>query len=116
MDKLPNQNSTKRMEKVLIISRTEASQVEKLLMINDFKIAKRNPDFIICYGGDGTILFSERKFPQVPKLVVKRTNICRKYDYTLYDIKNILPKIRDGKFTIHKEIKLETEFKNEKLI
>jgi NAD+ kinase len=116
IDKLPNQDVTKRLEKVLIVSRTEASQVKVLLMKNSFKIVKRNPDFVVCYGGDGTVLFSERKFPQVPKLVVKRTTICRKCDYTLYDVKNILPKIRDGKFRIQKEIKLETELENEKLV
>ena len=115
-NKLPNQNVTKRLEKVLIVSRTEASQVKELLMKNGFKIVKGNPDFVVCYGGDGTVLFSERKFPQVPKLVVKRTNICRKYDYTLYDVKSILPKIRDGKFRIRREIKLETKLAKEKLV
>jgi NAD+ kinase len=116
MDELPNQDVTKRLEKVLIVSRTEASQVKDLLIKNGFKIVERNPDFVVCYGGDGTVLFSERKFPQVPKLVVKRTSICRNFDYTLYNVKNILPKIRDGKFRIRREIKLETKLENGKLV
>ena len=116
MDKLPNQDVTKRLENFLIVSQTEASQVKDLLLKNGFKIVKRNPDFVVCYGGDGTILFSERKFPQVPKLVVKRENIRRKCDYTLDDVKDILPKIRDGNFRIRKEIKLETKLENENLV
>jgi len=116
MEKLPNQDITRRLEKVLIVSRTEASHLKDLLMKNSFKIVKRNPDFVVCYGGDGTVLFGERKFPQVPKLVAKRANIRRKYDYTLDDVKNILPKIRDGEFKIQKEIKLETKLENEKLV
>lgn len=109
-------NATKRLERALVISRTEASEVKKLLTESSFRIVKRNPDFIVCYGGDGTILFSEREFPQVPKLVVKRTNICRKCDYTLPQIKNILAKMRNGKFILQKEIKMEAKIKNRKLV
>ena len=115
-DKLPSQDATKRLEKALVVSRTEESQVKDLLLKNRFKIVKGNPDFIVCLGGDGTILFSERKFPQVPKLIVKRANIYRKYHYTLHDVKNVLPKIRDGKFRIQKEMKLETKLESEELV
>jgi len=113
---LPSQDAKKRLEKVLVVSRTEESQVKDFLVKSGFKIVKRNPDFVVCYGGDGTILFSERRFPQVPKLVVKRANIYRKFHYTLHDVKNVLSKVRDGKFRIQKEIKLETKLENEELI
>jgi len=116
MNNLPNQDATKKLNKVLIVSRTEASQLKDLLTKNSFKIVERNPDFVVCYGGDGTVLFGERKFPEVPKLVVKRRNTCRECDYTLYDFENILFKIREGKFEIRKEMKLETNFENENLV
>ena len=116
MNNLPNQDATKKLKKVLIVSRTKASQLKDLLTKNSFKIVERNPDFVVCYGGDGTVLFSERKFPQVPKLVFKKKSICRECDYTLYDAENILFKIREGKFEIRKEMKLETKFENEKLV
>lgn len=104
------------MEKVLIISRIDTSELKKLLIENSFEIVRRNPDFIISYGGDGTVLFSEREFPQVPKLVVKKLNICRKCDYAFSEIKYLLPKIRDGKFRIISEIKLETNINNNRLM
>jgi len=116
MNNLPNQDATKKLNKVLIVSRTEASQLKDLLTKNSFKIVERNPDFVVCYGGDGTVLFSERKFPQVPKLVFKKRSICRECDYTLYDVENILFKIREGKFEIRKEMKIETKFEKEKLV
>ena len=106
---LQDLNETKKLEKVLIIYNNDSSRIEKLLMDNNFRIVKSNPDFVVCYGGDGTILFSERKFPQVPKLIVKRLSICRKCDYTLNDVEKILLKIRDGKYRIRKEMKLETK-------
>ena len=52
----------------------------------------------------------------IPKLLVKRTNICRKCDYTLNQLENVLPKIRDGKFKLQKEIKIKTEVGTKKLI
>ncbi len=105
-----------RMEKVLVFSLTEVPELKKILIENGFKIVGKNPDFIVTYGGDGTVLFCERKLPQVPKLIVKKSNVCRKCDYTLSELKNVLPKIREGKFRIRKEIKLETKINNEKLI
>jgi NAD+ kinase len=85
-------------------------------MKNDFKIVDRAPDLIVCYGGDGTILYGERKYPEIPKVTVKRTNICRKCDYTFKRVEEIFSRIRNGKFSVKKEMKLETEHRNKKLI
>ena len=103
-----------KLEKVVIVSPIEISQIKRNLTKHNFQIVEKNPDFVLCYGGDGTILFSERKFPQVPKLVIKKSIICRKIDYNLLDLENKLERIREKKFMIRKEIKLETE--NKKLI
>ena len=116
MNNLPNQDATKKLKKVLIVSRTEASQLKDLLTKNSFKIVERNPDFVVCYGGDGTILFAERKFPQVPKLIVKRSKICRKCDYTIDYLEDALHRIREQKFKIREEMKLEAKFRERKLI
>lgn len=107
---------TTKLEKVLVISKTHSLEIEKVLTKNNFKVVKRDPDFIVCFGGDGTVLFSEKNFPQIPKLIVKGTNACRKYDYTLFNFQSVLSKIRSGRFRIQRELKLETEFKNDKKI
>ncbi len=36
-----------------------------------FEIEDKNPDIIISYGGDGTLLSSERKYPRIPKLPIR---------------------------------------------
>lgn len=107
---------TKRLTKVLVISKDETNEVEKLLMERDFEIVEANPDFIVCYGGDGTVLFAERKFPQIPKLIVKKSNVCRKCDYTLNDMDKVLRKIRNQRFKIQRKTKLAAEFKETELI
>ena len=112
---MPNRGS-KKFEKVIISSAIDASEVIKALLENNFQIVNKNPDFIVSYGGDGTVLYSERFFPEVPKLIIKKSTICRKCDYTFPQINDILAKIKSGSFIIKKEIKLETTFKDKKLV
>ena len=114
--KVVSESQGKSLEKVLVISQSSDSNLLPLLRENNFRIVKKNPDFIICYGGDGTVLFSERKFPQIPKLIVKKANVSRKCDYTFQNIKGVLLKVRAGEYQIKEELKLEAEFNNEKLV
>lgn len=104
------------MQKVLISSIHNVSKLKHLLEKYGFRIVNKNPDFILVYGGDGSALFSERFYPSIPKLLVKRNEICRKCDYTFENLKTILPRIKARKFKINKEIKLEATFGNKKLI
>lgn len=51
-----------------------ASLVKKFGM----EIVTQNPDVIISYGGDGTLLASERLYPGIPKLPIRNSLICKK--------------------------------------
>ena len=106
----------KKLERVLVVSRQDTSKIISLLVAEGFKVVERDPDFIVCYGGDGTVLFSERNFPEVPKLIIKTSRVCRKCDYTLDDLKDLLSNIREGNYCLHKKMKLETETKGKKLV
>jgi NAD+ kinase len=106
----------KKLEKVLVVSRQDTSKIESVLVAEGFKVVEGNPDFVLCYGGDGTVLFSERKFPEVPKLIIKTSRLCRKCDHAPDDLKNILSKIKEGDYCLHKKMKLETEAKGIKLV
>jgi len=108
--------ASKKLETVLVISRHDTSNIEGILAEEGFSVAEADPDFILCYDGDGTVLFSERKLPEVPKLIVKTSRPCRKYDYALGELKNLLSEIREGKYCLYKKMKLETEAKGKKLV
>lgn len=109
--------STKEtLKRVLIVSKIDVLEIERMLEKNGFEIVGSDPDFVVCYGGDGTILFAERTFPQTPKLIIKRSNVCRGCDYTVHDIENVSDKIKNREFTVRSVMKLETEFKNRRLI
>ena len=104
------------LRKVLVVSRRDSSKVKRILTTNGFVFVKKNPDFIICYGGDGTVLFSERKYPEIPKLILKTSRTCRKYDYSINGFSELLSKIKTGEYKIHKEMKLETTTKSKSLV
>ena len=110
------QSHIQTLRDVLIFSKYETSQIEFDLMKYDFRIVKKNPDFILCYGGDGTILLCERKFPQIPKLIIKKSVKCRKCDYAPNQIDEVLSKIREREYKIQTEIKLETEIDDNKIV
>jgi NAD+ kinase len=106
----------KKLENVLVVFRRDPSEVKNALAKAGFELVEENPDFVVCYGGDGTVLFSERKFPGVPKLIIKTSRACRMYDYALDDLNTLLSKIKAGNYRLHSEMKLEAEAKGKKLV
>jgi NAD+ kinase len=105
-----------KLKKVEICSKYETPYIKEALLLNDFQIEKNNPDFIISYGGDGTVLFCERMKAEIPKLVIKKSKICRKCDYTMKELTPILQRIQKEEYTILKEMKLEAQVNNDVLV
>ncbi len=106
----------KKLERVKVVSQYGTSEIESALFAEGFKIVDTNPDFILCYGGDGTVLFTERTIPEIPKLIIKTSRVCRKCDYTLKQLKNLLSTIKKGNYCLQKKMKLEAEAKGKKLV
>ncbi len=102
--------------KVAIVSRFDTADIKEILKKNGFEVVEKNPDFVISYGGDGTILYSERLFPSVPKLAIKTTEICRKCDYTEKGLELVLKKIKNKNYNIKDYIKIEAFRKSDKLV
>lgn len=101
--------------KVAVCSKPKSEKIEKLLLKNNFELVKKNPDWVLCYGGDGTILYGEKLYPGVPKLLIKTTELCRKYDYPPNSLESILRKVREHNYIILEEMKLVAFYKNNML-
>lgn len=43
----------------------------------DFTLVKTKPEFVLCYGGDGTLLYAEQHYPSVPKVMIRQTRVCK---------------------------------------
>lgn len=59
----------------LIYSLIDKSPLIEILKEFNAEIVDENPDAIITFGGDGTLLLSERDFPGIPKIPVSMKNI-----------------------------------------
>lgn len=101
--------------KVAIASTFDISYIESKLDHYGFVIDNKKPDIVISYGGDGTVLFSERKYPSIQKLAIKTSKVCRKSDYISKELDEILERISKHKYKIKKEPKLIGQYKRYKL-
>lgn len=81
-----------------------ASLVENL----GFKIVNSNPDVVISYGGDGTLLTAERLYLGIPKLPIRDSLVCKKCPN--HDEKVLLQSLLEGKLKLKDYKKLETTF------
>lgn len=102
--------------KVSVCSPIEKEKLNKILTDYGFEVVNKNPDFVLCYGGDGTILYGERLYPSVPKLLIKTTEKCRDYDYSPKNFDSVLKNVRDHNYVVLEEMKLEAFYKNNMLI
>jgi NAD+ kinase len=79
-----------------------------------FAIVDTDPDLIICHGGDGTLVGSEREWPGVPKVALQRSEICRKCPRHGDD--EILGAVARGECSRHEFLKVEAETKGRRLV
>jgi NAD+ kinase len=104
------------MNKTVVVSKHDTAYIDTIILEHGFKLDTYNPDFVICYGGDGTILSAERMYPNVPKIILKLSVQCREYDYKLSNLINMLNRIKIGKYEIVEEMMLETTVNGKTLV
>ena len=65
------------MKKISIVGK----DIEKIKGMKDklssrgFELVEENPDLVVSYGGDGMFLIAERIFPEVPKILIRDSDI-----------------------------------------
>lgn len=54
-------------------------EIEEIVKSSGLEIVQKDPEVIICYGGDGTVLGAERDYPGIPKLPLRSSQNCSVY-------------------------------------
>ncbi|MFH1848720.1 MAG: hypothetical protein ABH879_00880 [archaeon] len=72
------------------------------------------PDVVISLGGDGTFLYSERKYPGTPKLILRDKSICRKCNHGR--LKDLIRSVCSGNLAVDCYSKVEAKANGAKLV
>lgn len=91
--------------KTVIVGK-DLKEIEKLVQGLSFKTVKDNPDLVISYGGDGTLIHSERHYPGIPKLAMRNSKVCKKCPK--HEDKKVLQDFLAGKLKLKEHKKLHT--------
>lgn len=95
--------------KILLYGK-DAYDLEELIKKLGFEImtkdSDKDPDVVVSYGGDGTLLFSEREFPGIPKLPIRNSQYCHKCSN--HDDKKVLEHLLKGELNLREHNKLHT--------
>lgn len=78
------------------------------------ELVEDKPEVIISYGGDGTLLSAERKYPGIPKLPIRDSKVCKKCP--LHTTEHLLEELSQGKIHLENYPKLEAKFGNEHIL
>lgn len=99
--------------KVMLLGK-KSFEIEELVIKTGFKIVTDSPDVILTYGGDGTLLTSEREFPGIPKLALRDNSICKKC--VGHQDHKILSELKNGDLKLQELQKLETSIHGQILL
>ncbi len=91
-----------------------SEEIDKIFQEKEYLRDDVNPEFVISYGGDGTLLKSEHKYPSIPKLFLRNSLIGNLGFRDSNEI--ILEKFFANLLIIKKYFKIEAEIKGRKII
>lgn len=80
----------------------------------EIKVVRSNPEFVLCYGGDGTLLYAERQDPGIPKVMIRNSRICHNCARVTREI--ILTLLTQGKYELTEHPLLEARIHDTKLL
>ncbi len=90
--------------RVILFGR-DSDKISRLVRASGFVLVKSSPDFVVSYGGDGTLMQAEHKFPGIPKVILRNSLICKLCSPV--NNEEILKRVIGDHFEIKDLVKLE---------
>ncbi|MAE13391.1 hypothetical protein CMO92_02390 [Candidatus Woesearchaeota archaeon] len=97
-----------------IVAKNSDEKKKLLRDINKFDLKlDKNPSLVISLGGDGTFLIAERRYPGVPKILIRDSEICTKCSSE--GLSKMIDALEQKNFVIKRYKKILVEFKRKQL-
>ncbi len=93
---------------------TNKSALEPLVKAVGFTVTEKNPEIVLSFGGDGTLMRSEMLYPGIPKVAFRDNTICKKCSALPHE--EILSQLSKGEYTKETLFKLGAQAKRKELI
>ncbi len=100
--------------KLLIIGRRKNFFETNVKKEKNLVLVKKNPDIVVAFGGEGTFLYSEMKYPGIPKLLVYHSSKCK--NCKNHNYKKIIKSLIAKKFKAVSFLKIQASVNNKTLI
>lgn len=84
------------IKRVCIVAKKKHNKLAGLAKKYGMTLDTKNPQAVLTWGGDGTLLFSERLFPGIPKVPFRDSKICNKCHN--HPVEHILDRLAKGKY------------------
>lgn len=93
------------------ISAKQEDYPELAKMVSDYNLVSpyADPDFMIVSGGDGSILYAERMYPEIPKITFRKSSVGSMCMYPLDDFQMVMNKIMNNEYEIVAYDKLQMD-------
>lgn len=78
------------------------------------EIVDTDPDVIVAYGGDGTLLYAEREYPHLPKTLIRNSQVCD--NCAVIAKTTTIELLQDQHYTVQEYNKLEVKSNDVTLI
>lgn len=97
--------------KIAVYGKTPESKIEliKAAKKAGFTYDEKKPDLVISYGGDGTFLWAERKYPGIPKALFRYSKVCKKCHNLPIDHALALTKKKKYKIITHNKLEARVD-------
>lgn len=102
--------------KAAVIAR-DASALKRIrdkLKDTAFAIDEKNPDIVFVYGGDGSVLYSERLYPCIKKVAIRGSNTSKTCFYEENMLDKIISKIKQGTYDVQEYTKVSAKYHQRK--
>lgn len=88
----------------VIVFGNESEKVLDLVRSVGFEVVETSPDFVVSFGGDGTVMRSETEHPGIPKIILRNSKICKLC--SALSNEDVLRKVFENQYKIEKYWKL----------